>query len=506
VGLRRIGLACGTWMLLVVGASCIPTDRLPSPTTPVETITGSPSRLDPTTAATGLVELAIPEEPPASIMVPCLELVATTETESGPLRIMYSTGCLSDPELTPTQLWLWNQETQKSVAVPLPKDARGPRPSSDMSLVLFRRAVDDLHQELWVIDSNGSNERKMAAIALDEIQGRYPTANSIGLEYGWVQDTHLVFYETRPLLDLELSPFDAVVLIGAASGDAVSVIPSGEVIALRYSPDGAQIAAQTPSEVRLIDASNGRVQSIAPIAWNSGVENPLQYSPYGRFLTVLTYQGVAIVDTATGNYQETLLEYLLWGAGDWYLYMPPFHWRDPNTVLMLVAPPFEVDGQPLDVFAELLDWEFAVYSLDASELTTSIVQSFRGIYPSAKLSPDSNHLAYERAIRDSETRELYVADLTQATQALYAAGDQLSLIGWAPDSRRFFFAVSEDRKSSVYLGQLGQDPLPFDVRPGSITWLDQEHIVAKPASSELELHLYTVGGEDTLIVAIQRSE
>jgi WD40 repeat protein len=419
---------------------------------------------------------------------------------------MYSTGCLADPETTPTQLWVWNQATQNVVRLPLPEDIRGPRPSSDMGMVLFRRDTNDLYQELWVADANGSNELKIATISLEEIHQRYPAAHSIGMEYGWVQDTHTVFYETRPLYDLELGPLDSVVLVEATSGVAVSVIPRGEVTALRYSPDGTQVAALSPSELRLIDAGNGQVQSTASLGWNSGVENPLQFSPDGRILTVLTDNGVAIVDTGTGEYQEALFEYLLWGAGDWFLFVHPFHWRDPTTALMLVAPPFEVDEQALGVFTELLDWEFVVYSLDPSQGSITVRQSLRGFYPSAKFSPDLNYLAYERATPDSETRELHVADLSMDVHVLYATGNQVSFISWAPDSSRFFFAVSPDSSSNVYLGQVGQEPMKFDIRPDSITWLDDAHFVAKPASSELELHLYTVWGEDTLIASELPSE
>lgn len=236
------------------------------------------------------------------------------------------------------------------------------------------------------------------------------------------------------------------------------------------------------------------------------MENPLQYSPDGKSLAVLIDKGVAIVDTATGSHQRVSIDYIAWGAGDTALFMHPLHWRDNSTLLMLAARPLNVAEEDLDLFTELLDWEFSVYLLDASRTTIAPIQIVRGIYPSAILSADLNHLGYARAIRDRTTQELYVADLASGAQMLYASGDQARFINWAPDSSRFFFAVIADDLWKAYLGQVGREPMLFDVRAFTITWLDEEQFVAKPASSDLELHLYTVHGEDTLVASVHPGE
>ncbi len=184
--------------------------------------------------------------------------------------------------------------------------------------------------------------------------------------------------------------------------------------------------------------------------------------------------------------------------------MPPLSWRDPSTLMLLLAPTVDV-GEELDVFSELLDWEFGLYSLDTSEATLARTQALRGFYPSAMLSPDMDRLGYVRALRESEDREIYMVDLASGAEVLYASGNEARLIHWGPDSHYFLFAVILEDQWQVSLGQVDQEPVPLDIRLDDITWLDEGRVLAKPAASDLELHLYTVGGGDTLIASAQPS-
>lgn len=504
MGFRRLSVASAASIALMAQVSCGPARQGIFPTTPVETITASPFPVIPLTAAASPVELSPLDIAPTVPTVPCIEFVASTDPESGPLSILYSTDCLADPELTPTRLWQWNVATRQTAALPIPEDARGPRPSSDLSLILFLREVDEASQELWLIDRDGSHERRLARNSLAELRQRYPAAYSIRTNYGWIQDTHTVFYEARALFEFEEDTVDSLVLVEGTTGVVQSMIRPGQVFEQRYSPDGSQIAAISRGELRLINAVTGQAHSVPSLGTIPYVQNPLQYSPDGRFLAVLVDKGVAIVDTATGSHQDVSIDYIAWGAGDAALFMHPLHWRDNSTLLMLAANPLEVAEEDLDLFTELLDWEFGVYLLDASRATIVPIQVVRGIYPSALLSPDLNHLGYARAIRDSTTQELYVVDLTSGAQMLYATGDQAGFVSWAPDSSRFFFGAFVNDEWKLYLGQVGREPIPFEVH--SITWLDEEQFVAKPASSDLQLHLYTVYGENTLVASVQPAE
>lgn len=112
-----------------------------------------------------------------------------------------------------------------------------------------------------------------------------------------------------------------------------------------------------------------------------------------------------------------------WRPGHTPFYMPPLAWRDPSTLMLLLAPTVDV-GEELDVFSELLDWEFGLYSLDTSEANLARTQALRGFYPSAMLSPDMDRLGYVRALRESEDREIYMVDLASGAEVLYASGNE----------------------------------------------------------------------------------
>lgn len=471
----------------------------------------------PSTTVTPESTAASSAEEPATIQAiltppsePCLELVEIDRADYGRLRVVYSTHCVSDLDFTPTRLWLWDEETRSAVPFPLPDDAIGPRLSADQSMIVFRRDVDETDKEIWVMNSNGQNERRLVILPLNKIRKRFPGANAIDMQYGWVQETHTVFYQTRPLFELDQAPFDTIVLTDAETGESRAIVPPGEVYTRAFSPDGNQLAALGLSEVRLIDTGNAQLQSVIPLS-SSYVENPLNFSPDGKLLTVLTPSGVAIIDTTNGRRREVVVDYILWGAGDSFLYMAALQWRDNETFVMIAAPPIEVPVEGLDLFAELLDWEFVVYQVDATRGAIRALQTLRGSYPSAALSPNLDCLAFVRFVPDSNTQEkylaeLYLADLATGELTLYTAGNQVSYFKWGPDSRRFVYALMIEGQWKAYLGEVDREPIPFDVSPYSIMWVDAERFLAQRSYANLELHLFSIYGEDILIESIQPNE
>jgi hypothetical protein len=521
---RTLVLVCTGWIPLLIVCSCVPTRRDTLATTATRDVTQSP------TADYPLQETILPlktestETPHPVATIDCLQLVATSDPGSSPLRMMYATDCISDPDLAqiPTRLWLWSEETRASKALLLPPDAFGPRPSSDFSQIVFLRALGEGTEELWVIDQDGLHERKLLHISLDQVREQNPMATAIDTDYGWVQDTHTVFYQIRPLLfNLGLAPFDTIVLADVVTGRLTTLVPPGEVYNRLFSPDGNQVALLGRDQVSLVNTRDGEVQFTIPLPLpyeeypGPRLENPLSFSPDGRILAALIRGGLAIIDAKTGSQREFKIDYTAWGTGDWIPYMAPLEWRDHSTLLMLAGQPAAVEEQHPDIFAQLLDWEFSPYRLDAFEATVDSIQTFRGVYPSAVLSPDLSLLAYERVSQDSDVRQLYLVDLASGTEALYIsdtegrtipASGSARFVHWGPDSHHFFFAASLEGVSKVYLGQLGTEPIPFEVQMPSIQWIDEERFLAKPASSDLELHLYSIHGEDDLIVKIQPME
>jgi Tol biopolymer transport system component len=520
---RTLAVVSLGWISLMMVVGCVATHRdAPVPTATSE-ITLTPSATYPPVETTQPLETETPESTPPVATVDCLELVDASDPGAGPLRIMYATDCVSTPDLghVPTRLWLWNEETRASVALSLPPDALDPKPSSDFSRIVFLRAIGDGIQELWVIDQDGSHERRLLQISLDQVRQRNPMARAIDTQYGWVQDTHTVFIQMRPLLfNLELAPFDTLVLVDVITGQLTTLTPPGDVYTRLFSPDGSKAALLASDQVSFADTRDGEVQFAIPLplAYEEypglRLENLLGFSPDGRFLTAFVRGGLVIVDTTAGSQREFEIDYKAFGIGDWIPYVAPIEWRDNSTLLLLAGHP-AAEEQRLDVFVELTDWEFSLYLLDAHEATSERIQTFRGVYPSAILSPDLKLLAYERMSQDGGTRQLYLVDLESGTETLYVSDSEDPIIpgsgsaqyaNWGPDSRLFFFAAYIEGDYRAYLGQLGSEPIPFEVKASSVKWIDGERFLARPASSDLELHLYTIHGDDALIAKIQPTE
>jgi hypothetical protein len=122
---------------------------------------------------------------------------------------------------------------------------------------------------------------------------------------------------------------------------------------------------------------------------------------------------------------------------------------------------------------------------------------------SVSYAPDLGHIAFfTRPAGESNIKEMYIArgDGTQA--GAYVTGRDLRWLGWAPDSRRFVYALD----GAAYLGEIGADPRPLFADMPTILqprWVsDDQLIFLSGEQAAWELRQAAPGGTSSLLVSL----
>ena len=329
--------------------------------------------------------------------------------------------------------------------------------SDDSSIVAFVRSFDFLNYEIWAVNSNGSDERRL--VSLDDFNAIETDEFAIGVapnKVVWLPGIHSIAFNTFPLYEGPgLALNGDLYIVNADSGELFTFLEPNNYGQFFYSRDGSEIALANPDKISLI-SSNGR-----------------DFRP-----DVLFYEPVI-------TYSE-------------YLYHPSPVWSPDGSYLRVVIPPMDplsdpqqrttvwqipADGSRPNRVGEFLTAPFFFASLDHKPLST-----------------DLNQFAYLEEIGDpvDNTRDLHIVDLDSAADVVYSSGQFLEFQSWAPDSERFAYSVEN---SPPLLGQVGQDPVPLTDDPNAIiaNWVDPNRIIFFSGNEPWELRFGIAGGTSTII-------
>jgi dipeptidyl aminopeptidase/acylaminoacyl peptidase len=363
--------------------------------------------------------------------------------ESASLRIVYPDNVNG---IRGSNLWVIEGAAAPRQLTASGQDA-SPLFSDDGRLVAFRRIVEPILdvEELWVIDADGGEAREL--VSQDWLSAARPGEKTSVFRSEWVPGTHtlaftidVVYEEPGFLVDQNLY------LVDADDGTITTAIPSGTPLALfYYSPDGTRIALTTSTSISLVDADGGgwrEAMSFAGTGLGDGVYIPtLDWSPDGRYLRAA---------------------------------LPADGLLQPGTILWHIP----ADGEPARILGEL--------------------PTGSGVFH----APDLNHIAFfSRPAPDSPIREMHIAAGDGAGDGIYLTGDDISWLGWAPDSRRF--AYSQD--GAAYLGEIGAGPQPLfsnGTTVSELRWVSDDQVIFFSGERERwQLWLGTPGGTSTLLAS-----
>jgi len=373
----------------------------------------------PGAVATPVIEDQPSQEPIATSEI----LAAELPTVPGPLEptLEDQSEATSSPEVVPLSLsglkvvyikdgdlWLWNSGT--SVQLTATGNNYNPRISADGQVIAFLRPVDDFHLELWAINADGSNERRLVSVSdLDTIGAGVRDPNSVAINpyhYQWIPGSHKLAFNTHQVFEGPgLVLLEDLNVVDSDTLDLTHLLLHGWGGEFIYSPDGSKIAISTPTEIKLLDANGNNYRQV------------LAYDP------VITYS-------------------------EYRFYAQPI-WSEDGTYLRVAIPP--ADPLALPQRSTRL-WTIKVNETQATQ--DGEVYAVPFFEQAATYSPDLARLIYLRETgQPSENlRELVIATFDGKGEWVYQKTALLRFESWSLDSNHFSFTIGEDQQG--WLGGL----------------------------------------------------
>jgi hypothetical protein len=403
------------------------------------------------------VAQATPDIAPSPTPFVCLDKSAQpldVPPRQAPLQVQF----VSDGNL-----YIWQESDQQAFQISDTGDAHVFSFSPDGSVILFERG--DLHgqRELWAIERDGSNLRRLvSAEQFYEMIGEPTTLEFDYIDsaswFNWLEGERLVSFEALRAYNAIGGCCDSggYWQLDVDTGELASWSPPPELTGAPsglLSPDGSQVALSGETSLTLanVDGSNRRedVLTYPYIAQQGGgfIGPILAWAPDSGSLTAITYSEDVWSDDATFT--------------TWYV---------------------PVDGSPAQALATFTGFPFSVYR-----------------------SPSLDYLAYWRVERpQSNERELHIALFDGSMDIVYARGYLVDFRNWAPDGVHFVF--SQGTTGALLSGSVCGEARPLLDPPElpimQMTWLDaQTFIFVKGHAIEPrgELRLGTVDGGSRLI-------
>jgi hypothetical protein len=422
-----------------------------------------------------------PESQEASVATIVAATLEAADSEPAPTRPVVEDVDISAPEPTippPTQtpepivepptpaalkviyiadgnVWLWT-EGRAAAQLTTAGNVIDANISPDGEIIALIREYEYFYQEIWGINSEGSNERILVSRADFEAMPRaadyYITQQPFQVE--WVPNSHTLAFNTNPTFEGPgLFSNDDLYLLDTDTGVRTHLLDSGFGGMFFYSPDGAQIALVTPESLSLIN-SDGT------------------------------------------NRREILTFPIIYTYSEWAFYPTPV-WAADSSYLRVAIPPQDPLGNP-EAFTFI--WHIpADGSLPymAGEFISAPV--FRG---HSLISPDTLKAIYAKPIGEAfEQFELRHRDLVNGEDTIYTTM-AFFLENWSPDSTRFTF--SDATTLALNLGELGNLPGPATdgTKSFDLKWVSADRILFfdQPSpDSGFYLHLGSPGGTSIVI-------
>lgn len=196
------------------------------------------------------------------------------------------------------QLWLW----QDGTAQPLTDACNcNVRISDDGEIIAF------LRDGLWVINSDGSNERLL--IAEDDFKSMEPRDPGVRLhEFDWIPGTHTLLFNTVLLADYGLWYTDDLYMADADILQWKMVRKAEEGGKFSVSPDGQHIVMTTPNHISLMDTDGSNYR----VVLEYHVPFPSETSFYAQPTWEADSQSVTVPIPPEDFYYETLSPTVVW--------------------------------------------------------------------------------------------------------------------------------------------------------------------------------------------------
>ena len=433
-------------LLILTVTAC---DFLPGPGTPPE---GEIEDSIATSVAATLIA-AEGEEGEAAV-TPEVEVTGVPEImpTNTPEPIIVAPAILKAAYTQDGDVYYW-EEGSLPVMLTTVGDAVGVKLSDDGSVIAFTRGPDYYHQELWAINSDGSNLRQLLDLATLNSYTTDPDVESVRIySFTFKPGTHQVAYNTHlTFLGPGLFINDDLRIVDADTITQTTILAPGSAGNFFYSPDGSKVGIVTSTQVSVVNADgSGRIDLLA-------------------FPRVITYSE--------------------------YNYYPPLQWTEDGSAIRVVIPPED----PLAITPDVTRvWHLPADGSAASTLMT--LNSVKFPLNSVKLSENTERVAYMEEITPGSPPHLglHLSNVDGSGDMTYATGP-LAFFGWATNGVHFIYT---DASPNPLIGQYGVGPTPL----ASVTiltkasWVDETRFFFESKNGiHFELWLGEVGAPSILL-------
>jgi hypothetical protein len=435
---RAIRLSISLSILLAASLACQllpPSEPTIAPEDAIATSVAATLAASEGTAATE--EPAIPPEEPAPETPPLLRVAFVKDGD----------------------VWYWQEGGAPSLLADLDNVVQVYL-SDDGQLVAFVRENDYYYQEIYAVNTDGSNLRPLVSLADFENMVTEPNAvSAVPYRIDWVPGTHTLAFNTRQTFEGPgLMLPDDLRLVDADTGNQSILLAAGSGGNFYFSLDGSAIALVTGTQISVVNSDG------------SGRRDLLS------FPNVITYSE--------------------------YIYYPPVAWSQDGSFLRTVIPPHEslaVPAQPTTIWHLPSDG-----SPPSTLLSITMVPFFQ---QAAVISPDLSQVAFLTDVNPDTPAilDLHIANLDGSSDVIYTNG-AYRFDGWSQDSGYFLYT---ENGQNPRIGRLGDSPQLFSgvtlmVNP---RWVDESRFLyLNRLSSSWELWLGDQGGAPAMLLASTTGE
>jgi hypothetical protein len=357
---------------------------------------------------------------------------------------------------TAGDIWLWTEKDGLAQQVTKVGDARNFSPAPDGQVVVFERGIDQDRVELWAVNRDGSNLRKLVSTEKFDSFGSDPqaVANAPTFDH-WNPGEHSLVFSVYPVIHK----------LGACC---------------------------TVYGYWLVNADTGQlVRALPPPTPPYGANGLL--SPDGKQAAIVGDTHLDLVNADGQNLRENVLTYVHFGAGEGpgATIKPTIVWAPDSQSLKAIV----IDGDPFADHPTFSTWYVPAIGLPAQKLAT-----FEGFPLSVHLSPDQEYLAYWRRVEPmSNMHEMHLATFDGDKNTVYSVSNLLDIFGWAPDGVHITYT---DADNGAQLGSLCGAAVPLtDVQSArQLSWVDGKRFLFVGGPQDRpELRLGQIGGPSILI-------
>ena len=327
--------------------------------------------------------------------------------------------------------------------------------SSDGLVAAFIRQYDWNNQEIYAVNTDGTNVRSLVSLA--DFAGMVTFADAISAvpyRIAWAPGTHTLSFNTR----------------------------------MTFEGPGLIVA----DELRQVDADTGAISILMP----PGTAGDFYYSPDGSQIALVNGTMVSVVD-ANGTNRRDLLTFPVVITYSEYTYYPPVNWSQDSSYLRASIPPHD----PLAVPPELTTiWHLPAGGSPASTLTTLTPVPF--FHDNVHLSPDTDKIAYLTEVTPGAPPivDLHIANADGSGDVLYNSGDR-RFEAWSTDGEHFIFTESGHYPKVGRLGDPPQDLLGITLML-DVSWVDETRFLyINRLSGSWELWLRELGTPGILLAS-----